>query len=96
MGAGETGSLVIDRMVNKDPLMPGVPIVATDDNPAKRGLRIHGVKVDGGSEDILDLVDSFDIEQIVVAIPSASLDERKRIYDICTKTDCKLRAAQRP
>lgn len=91
VGAGETGSLVIDRMVNKDPLMPGVPIVATDDNPAKRGLRIHGVKVDGGSEDILDLVDSFDIEQIVVAIPSASLDERKRIYDICTKTDCKLR-----
>jgi FlaA1/EpsC-like NDP-sugar epimerase len=91
VGAGETGSLVIDRMATKDPLMPGMPIVATDDNPAKRGLRIHGVKVEGGSEDILDLVESYNIKQIVVAIPSASLEERKRIYDICTQTDCKLR-----
>jgi len=91
VGAGETGSLVIDRMATKDPLMPGVPMVATDDNRAKRGLRIHGVKVAGSSEDILDLVDDYGIEQIVVAIPSASLEERKRIYDICTQTDCKLR-----
>ncbi len=91
VGAGETGSLTIDRMASKDPLMPGIPIVATDDDPAKRGLRIHGVKVVGGSEDILDLVDKYDIEQIVVAIPSATLEERRRIYGICTQTDCRLR-----
>ncbi len=91
VGAGETGSLTIDRMASKDPLMPGVPIVATDDDPSKRGLRIHGVKVAGSSDDILDLVDKYDIEQIVVAIPSATLDERRRIYSICTQTDCRLR-----
>lgn len=91
VGAGETGSLVIDRMVTKDPLMPGLPMVATDDNPDKQGSRIHGVKVAGGSDDILDLVREYDIEQIVVAIPSATMEERKKIYDICTKTDCKLR-----
>ncbi|MEG0071754.1 MAG: nucleoside-diphosphate sugar epimerase/dehydratase [Raoultibacter sp.] len=91
VGAGETGSLTIDRMVSKDPLMPGIPIIATDDDPAKRGLRIHGVKVGGTSEDIFDLVDKYDIEQIVVAIPSSTLEQRKRIYGICTKTECKLR-----
>ena len=91
VGAGETGSLTIDRMASKDPLMPGVPIVATDDDPSKRGLRIHGVKVAGSSDDVLDLVDKYDIEQIVVAIPSATLDERRRIYGICTQTDCRLR-----
>ena len=91
VGAGETGSLTIDRMASKDPLMPGIPIVAVDDDPAKRALRIHGVKVVGTSEDILDLVEKHDIEQIVVAIPSATLEERRRIYDICTKTDCRLR-----
>lgn len=91
VGAGETGSLTIDRMASKDPLMPGVPIVATDDDPSKRGLRIHGVKVAGSNDDILDLVDKYDIEQIVVAIPSATLDERRRIYGICTQTDCRLR-----
>ena len=91
VGAGETGSLAIGRMASKDPLMPGIPIVAADDDPAKRGQRIHGVKVSGGTPDIVDLVDRYDIEQIVVAIPSSTPEERKRIYGECTKTDCRLR-----
>ena len=91
VGAGETGSLAIGRLASKDPLMPGIPIVATDDDPAKRGQRIHGVKVSGGTTDIVDLVDRYDIEQIVVAIPSSTPEERKRIYGECTKTDCRLR-----
>lgn len=91
VGAGETGSLAISRMVSKDPLMPGDPIVAVDDDEKKQGMRIHGVRVVGGSADIENLVKRYDIEQIVVAIPSATLDERKRIYGYCTKTNCKLR-----
>ena len=91
VGAGETGSLAIGRMASKDPLMPGLPIVATDDDKAKRGLRIHGVRVAGTTDDIVDLVDRYDIQQIVVAIPSSTPEERKRIYGECAKTDCKLR-----
>ncbi len=91
VGAGETGSLAIGRMASKDPLMPGIPLVVTDDDPTKRGLRIHGVKVEGTTDDIVELVDKHDIEQIVVAIPSSTLEERKRIYGECTKTECKLR-----
>lgn len=91
VGAGETGSLTIQRMSRHDPLMPGIPIVATDDDPKKRKMRIHGVKVEGGSEDIVRLVEKYDIEQIVVAIPSATMEERKRIYEICMRTDCKLK-----
>ena len=91
VGAGETGSLAIGRMASKDPLMPGIPIIATDDDPAKRGQRIHGVKVGGSTKDIVDLVDRYDIQQIVVAIPSSTPEERKRIYGECTKTDCRLR-----
>ena len=91
VGAGETGSLAIDRMSSKNPQMPGEPIAAVDDNPAKQNQRIHGVRVMGTSDDILELVDRFDIEQIVVAIPSASIEQRKRIYGICTQTNCQLR-----
>ena len=91
VGAGETGSLAIGRMSSKDPLMPGIPIVATDDDPTKRGSRIHGVRVAGSTDDIVDLVDKHNIDQIVVAIPSSTPEERKRIYGECTKTDCKLR-----
>ena len=91
VGAGETGSLAISRMSNKDPNMPGEPIVAVDDNPAKQGLRIHGIRVMGSSDDIEELVDKYDIEQIVVAIPSASIEQRKHIYNMCVQTDCQLR-----
>lgn len=91
VGAGETGSLAIMRMASKDPLMPGDPIVAVDDDAKKHNLRVHGVRVAGTSEDIINIVDRFGIEQIVVAIPSATINERKRIYSICTQTNCRLR-----
>lgn len=91
VGAGETGSMAIARMASRDPLMPGLPVVLTDDDPSKRGSRIHGIKVAGTTEDISSLVDKYDVEQIVVAIPSSTREERKRIYAECTKTECKLR-----
>ena len=91
VGAGETGSMAINRMSNKDPNMWGDPVVAVDDNPSKQGMRIHGVRVAGTSDDIEELVDRYDIEQIVVAIPSATIDQRKQIYARCVQTDCQLR-----
>ena len=91
VGAGETGSMAISRMASKDPLMPGEPIVVVDDNEDKRNLRIHGVRVAGTSDDIVDLVNKYDIEQIVVAIPSATIEQRKRIFGICTQTTCMLK-----
>lgn len=91
VGAGETGSLTITRMASKDPNMPGVPVVATDDDPTKKGSRIHGIKVAGGTDDILSLVEQYDVKQIVVAIPSATAVERRHIYSVCTQTDCKLK-----
>ncbi len=90
IGAGETGSLTIKRMLDGDYAMQGDPVAAVDDDPAKRGMRIHKVKVVGGTDMILDLVKTYNIEQIVVAIPSATPDQRKRIYDICIQTDCRL------
>ena len=91
VGAGETGSLAIRRMASGDHNMFGDPVVVVDDNPSKQGLRIQGVRVMGSSDDILELVDRYDIEQIVVAIPSANIEQRKRIYGICVQTDCQLR-----
>lgn len=91
VGAGETGSLTISRMASKDPNMPGEPIIATDDDQSKKGLRIHGIKVVGTNDDIPRLVKENDIEQIVVAIPSANAEDRKRIYEICASTECELK-----
>ena len=91
VGAGETGSLAINRMISRDPNMPGLPIGATDDDKEKRGNHIHGVRVEGGSEDIPELCEKYGIEQIVIAIPSATAEQRRAIYSICTQTNCILK-----
>ena len=90
VGAGETGSLTIKRMTSGDYAMQGLPVIAVDDDPQKRSQRINDVKVMGAIDEIPDLVKRYGIEQIAVAIPSATAAERKRIYDICMKTDCRL------
>ena len=90
VGAGETGSSTINRMTTGDYSMQGIPIACVDDDESKHGMHIHNVKVVGSTDMILDLVKKLSIEQIVVAIPSATPEQRRRIYDICLQTNCKL------
>lgn len=90
VGAGETGSLTITRMTLGDYYMEGVPVIAVDDDPKKKNMRIHGVKVAGNRNDIVSLVEKYGVEQIVVAIPSASPDDMREILDICMATNCHL------
>ncbi|MGI6217080.1 MAG: polysaccharide biosynthesis protein [Coriobacteriales bacterium] len=90
VGAGETAAMTINRMSSGDYYMEGNPLVAVDDDPSKRGMRIHGVKVAGNRHDIVPLVEKYDIEQIVIAIPSASSEDLRAIYDICMQTNCHL------
>ena len=90
VGAGETGSLTINRMTSGDYYMQGQPVVAVDDDPDKIGMRIHGVPVAGDRHDINSLVKRYRVEQIVLALPSASKDDINDIYDICMGTGCHL------
>lgn len=85
VGAGETGSLSIKRMLNGDPDMIGDPVAVVDDDPNKQNQRIHDVKVCGTCADIPTIAHDCEAEQIVVAIPSATHEERQRIYDLCMK-----------
>ena len=50
-----------------------------------------GIPVLKGIENIPDYVEKFQVNEIVIAIPSASLAQRKQILDICTRTGCKLK-----
>lgn len=86
IGAGETGSLVVKRMLNFSPDIPGSPLALVDDNSGKLGSYVHGVRVEGTCNDIPALAERYGIEQIVVAIPSATRKERERIYGICMST----------
>ena len=90
VGAGETGSLTIKRMLSNDPDMVGDPVAVVDDDPNKQNQRIHDIKVCGTCADIPTIAHACEAEQIVVAIPSATFDERQRIYDLCMKTGIRV------
>jgi len=79
------------RELNARGFREGLPVVAVDDDPAKANTRIMGIPVLKGVENIPRYVEKYQINEIVIAIPSASLAQRKQILDICTQTSCKLK-----
>ena len=66
-------------------------MIAIDDNRAKRGTRIHGVKVVGGRESIPRMAARYDIDQILLAISNADKKDKQDILSICAKTGCRLK-----
>lgn len=90
IGAGEMGSMVIKDMKSA-PESKGIPVVAIDDDKSKKGTRIHGVKVVGGRENIRKMAVRYNVDQIVLAIATASKQDKQEIINICSKTSCQLK-----
>lgn len=90
IGAGETGSMIIKEMKSA-PETSGIPVAAIDDNRAKRGSRIHGVKVVGGRESIVRMAARYNVDQILLAIPTSKKKDLQEILQICSKTGCQLK-----
>ena len=86
VGAGETGSIAVKRMLSGNSNMPGCPVGLVDDDFSKIGNRVHGVKVLGTCNNIPAFCEGGRIDQIVIAMPSATKQQRDRIYDFCMKT----------
>ncbi len=86
VGAGETGSLTVKRMLSHNPDVVGCPVGLVDDKPSKLGSHIHGVKAIGTCDQIPSLCSGGSVDQIIVAVPSATKEERERIYRLCMRT----------
>lgn len=84
VGAGSAGeSLVRDLLRNKSQYLP---VAIVDDNPRNMGRELQGIRVVGKSDDIPDVVMRFDIDMILIAMPSANASLMRRIAAICEKT----------
>jgi FlaA1/EpsC-like NDP-sugar epimerase len=70
-GAGEAGAAV-GRMAPRDPAMAMRVVGFVDDDPSKRGSRLHGMRIFGGLEDLPSAVRATHARQFVVAMPSAT------------------------
>ena len=91
IGAGEAGSVIIKEINTSDFSTMSIKCII-DDDVNKWGRYIHGIRVVGGRDRIVECADLYDIDEIIVAIPSASRQELKKILDVCKNTNCKLRA----
>lgn len=72
-GAGEAGYQILTSML-RDPNSSYVPVALLDDHPAKRGLKILGISVQGGRDALEDVARRFQATTVLVAIPSAGAD----------------------
>ncbi len=64
--------------------------VLVDDNPNKLGRYLEGIKIEGSRYDIPRLVEKYKINRIILAMPSASIEDKKAIISICKDTNCKV------
>ena len=90
IGAGSAGQIILRDLQRLDDMNEKV-VCAVDDNTNKWGRSIDGVPIVGGRDTILENVEKYQVEKIYLAIPSATLEQRRDILNICKETDCELK-----
>ena len=90
VGAGEAALLMISEF-SKSPDNSYVPVCLIDDDNEKIGRRISGLKVVGSTSEIPYICEKYDIEVILFAIAALPMNEKKRILDICARTNLEVK-----
>ena len=92
VGAGYAGYNVVRSILNGEKGYENrTPVIIVDDDESKNNTNIMGIRVTYNCANIERLARDYEIEEIVVAIPSANNVQLKRVMDFCTKTDCVLK-----
>ena len=91
IGGGIAAQVIIRELQTSDKSDSIVRCVI-DDDPAKQGCVIEGVRIVGGRDAILQAADEFKIQKIFFAIPSMPADERRDILNICKETHAQILA----
>jgi FlaA1/EpsC-like NDP-sugar epimerase len=88
IGAGRAAEMLI-REIMRDCIY--LPVAILDDNKSLKGFEIHGVKIYGEIKRTQELVKTFDVDLILIAIPSATSTHMQKILEICEKTNIPIR-----
>ena len=90
IGAGSAGRIVVRELLSSVK-SAARPVCLIDDDREKWGYQIEGIPVAGGRDDILAAVEKYQVDQILLAIPTASAQTRRDILNICKETGCELK-----
>ena len=89
IGAGFAAQQIIREMSRPD---SGYAIIGClDDDISKRGIRINGVSVLGTVNDLSSVVTEYYVEEVLIAVPSATGTQMGRFVDICSHANIKFR-----
>ena len=84
VGAGEAGNMLLKELVGSSHLNRKI-VCIIDDDRTKIGTYLHGVPVAGTAKQIPTLAEQYGVNEIIVAIPSASSSEKKKILESCSR-----------
>lgn len=90
IGAGQAGEGLV-RDLLRDVTHQYNPVGFVDDDKKKQGLEIHGIRVLGKSQDIAAIVKSHRINLIMIALPSISSMQMRKIVNVCVEADVQFR-----
>lgn len=89
IGAGDASALLIKETKRHKYNYDIVGLI--DDDASKQGKLINGIEVIGGRDRIIDVCEEKAVDEIILAIPSADLESKRAIINICRDTNCKLK-----
>jgi FlaA1/EpsC-like NDP-sugar epimerase len=84
VGAGDAAQLIVKEML-RAPSVGYTPIGFVDDDPRKKNIRLHGIRVLGSIDDLPDLLHDRRPDEVLIAIPSASGELRERIVEVARR-----------
>ncbi|MCH5266432.1 MAG: polysaccharide biosynthesis protein [Lachnospiraceae bacterium] len=90
IGAGEACNVVIHELKMSDNLDSHICGII-DDDKAKHGTYIQGIRVVGGRDKIVPMVEKYEVNEIIVAMPSAPRKRVREILEICQQTESELK-----
>ena len=90
IGAGQGGESIA-REIKRNMNLPIEVVGFIDDADEKQGQIIHGIKVVGKTEKLDELCKNYDVDELIIAIPSASGNELRRIVKLCQNTNIRFK-----
>jgi FlaA1/EpsC-like NDP-sugar epimerase len=82
VGAGEAGSLLL-KEIRRQPHAAYSVCGFVDDDPEKRGMKLHGIPVLGATKQLKSLIIANEVEDVIIAMPSADGKTLRSIMDSC-------------
>ena len=90
VGAGAAGYMLVREMKNSKHLNRKIPCII-DDDPKKLGTYLQGIPIVGAKETIPAMAKKYDVEEIIIAIPTLKESKKKELLEICQETACKIK-----